>query len=166
MKTTFFLSHSPPSPVLTPLCLTAPPGPQSKKQLSKKDNPSSCSQLSWDGAVSQPSQKVSGHLSSANRDWVCPFFYFGPVWGMNSALGGSGRTGFPQSPFTHRLGGRESPLALQLQTVSCSTLLVFFLLLGQSPEAEGQALLSTVHFCPTSGLQKYVLSPNPAKPSQ
>lgn len=107
------------SPVLTPLCLTAPPGPLSRSS-SKKDNPKPLlpAVLGW--GCGQPSQKVSGHLSSANRDWVCPFFYFGPVWGMNSALGGSGRTGFPWSPFTHRLGGRESPLHLQLQTVSCT----------------------------------------------
>ena len=55
------------SPVLTPLCLTAPPGPLSRSS-SKKDNPKPLlpAVLGW--GCGQPSQKVSGHLSSANRD--------------------------------------------------------------------------------------------------
>ena len=108
------------SPTLTPLCLTGPPGPQSRSS-SKKDNPKPLLPVVLGWGCGWPGQKVSGHLSSANRDWVCPFFHLGPAPSeLNSAPGGSGRTGFPRSPFTHRLGGRESPLDLRLQTVSCT----------------------------------------------
>lgn len=136
MKTTFFLSLSP-CPLCSPLSVWQPLQAPNPEAALRRTIRSLCSQWYWDGAVADPVRKSVGISAQPTET----------EFALSSFLGLRGVWTQPRAAQEERVflgplslpgwGAGVSPRPAAPNCVLHSTLLFFFLLLDQSPEAEG-----------------------------